>query len=153
MSLIFSRAKLLLRKKRYQEQLLQDTDAQLDQLERMTNDIEFAQVELRVLEGLKNGNEALKKMHDTLNIDEIERIMDETREGIEKQQEIDALLSGALTEDDEIAVENELEDIIKESMPNVPENQLPVNDDELTKLPSSPGNIVYITKLVQSILI
>lgn len=80
------RAKLLLRKKRYQEQLLQNTDGQLENLERLTHDIEYAQVELEVVAGLKTGNEALKKLNDALNIDEIEKILDETREGIEKQK-------------------------------------------------------------------
>jgi charged multivesicular body protein 6 len=32
------------------------------------------------------GNEALKKIHEVLNVDEVERILDETREGIEKQR-------------------------------------------------------------------
>ena len=40
----------------------------------------------QVLDGLKDGNAALKKMHDLVSIDEIERIMDETQEGIEKQK-------------------------------------------------------------------
>ena len=40
----------------------------------------------QVLDGLKDGNAALKKMHDLVSIDEIERIMDETQDGIEKQQ-------------------------------------------------------------------
>jgi charged multivesicular body protein 6 len=35
---------------------------------------------------LKVGNEALKKIHEVLNIDEVERILDETREGVEKQR-------------------------------------------------------------------
>ncbi|KAJ8958381.1 hypothetical protein NQ317_001994 [Molorchus minor] len=47
------RAKLLLKKKRYQEQLLLKTDAQLENLEKLTHDIEFAQVEVQVVEGLK----------------------------------------------------------------------------------------------------
>lgn len=42
------RAKLLLKKKKYQEKLLQDTDNQLDKLEQLTHDIEFAQIEVQV---------------------------------------------------------------------------------------------------------
>lgn len=140
MFLLFSRAKLLLRKKRYQEQLLHNTDAQLEQLERMTHDIEFTQIESRVLEGLKNGNAALKKMHDALDIDEIERIMDETREGVEKQQEIDALLSGALTTEDEEAVDAEFEDLIKETLPDVPVSDVETSETKLPETPSTPGN-------------
>ncbi|GBP88775.1 Charged multivesicular body protein 6 [Eumeta japonica] len=127
------RAKLLLRKKRYQEQLLQNTDAQLDNLEKLTHDIEFAQIEIQVLDGLKTGNVALKKVHEILNIDEIEKIMDETREGIEKQKEIDELISGQLTEEDEEAVEAELEEILDVNMelPEVPSDTLPRISEEV----------------------
>lgn len=65
---------------------MQKTDGQLENLERLTQDIEFAQVELEVVSGLKTGNDALKKINDALNINDIEKILDETREGIEKQR-------------------------------------------------------------------
>lgn len=42
------KAKLLLRKKKYQEGLLDRTDGQLDNLERLVQDLEFAQVEKQV---------------------------------------------------------------------------------------------------------
>lgn len=117
------RALLLLRKKKFQEQILSKTDGQLENLEHMVHDLEFAQVELRVVDGLKVGNAALKKLHDLLSIDEIEKIMDETKEGIEKQKEIDDILSGELTENDETEIEAELDVLlaaeIAEKAPNV----------------------------------
>lgn len=51
------RAKLLLRKKRFQEQLLDTTDGQLENLERMIHDLEFSQVELQVNFTVNNGQE------------------------------------------------------------------------------------------------
>ncbi|XP_022830550.1 charged multivesicular body protein 6-A [Spodoptera litura] len=121
------RAKLLLKKKKYQEKLLQNTDNQLEKLEQLTHDLEFAQIEVQVIDGLRTGNEALKKVNDILNIDEIEKILDETREGIEKQREIDELISGQLTEEDEDAVEAELEAILDvgDQLPDVPTEDLP----------------------------
>lgn len=126
------RAKLLLRKKKYQENLLQNTDTQLNKLEQLTHDLEFTQIEIQVLDGLKNGNAALKKVHDILNIDEIEKIMEETREGIEKQRELDELISGQLTADDEESVEAELEAILDvgDKLPEVPTEELPEAEDE-----------------------
>lgn len=123
------RAKLLLRKKKFQETQLSNADKQLENLEKMTADLEFAQVELQVIEGLKQGNVALKKVHDLMDINEIEKIMDETREGVEKQQEIDAILSGALSEEDEENVLAELDALAAEeatsSLPEVPAEDLP----------------------------
>ena len=92
------RAKLLLRKKKFQEGLLEKTDAQLDQLERLVHDIEFATIQKQVLDGLKSGNEALEKANAMFSLDEIEDIMADTQEAVEKQREIDSLLSGQLTE-------------------------------------------------------
>ncbi|KDR11542.1 charged multivesicular body protein 6-A [Zootermopsis nevadensis] len=117
------RAKLLLRKKRFQEQILQRTDIQLENLEFLVHDLEFCQIEMQVINGLKVGNEALKKIHEVLNVEEVEKILDETREGVEKQQEIDDLLAGALTPEDEEAVEEELEQIIQAEMPDVPQEE------------------------------
>lgn len=122
------RALLLLRKKRFQEQVLSKTDGQLENLERMVHDIEFAQVEIQVIDGLKVGNTALKKLNDLLSIDEIEKVMDETREGIEKQREINDILLGELTVEDESEVEAELDALlaaeVKEVAPEVPEEIL-----------------------------
>lgn len=58
----------------------------LENIEIMTHDIEFAQVEIRVIDGLKVGNTALKQLNQLLSIEEIEKIMDETKEGVEKQK-------------------------------------------------------------------
>ncbi|XP_067631085.1 charged multivesicular body protein 6-A [Eurosta solidaginis] len=133
------RAKLLLRKKKFQETQLSNADKQLENLEKMTADLEFAQVELQVIEGLKQGNLALKKVHDLMDINEIEKIMDETREGVEKQQEIDAILTGALSTQDEEDVLAELDALAAENdvsqLPEVPTEDLPernVAEEDLT---------------------
>ncbi|KAK7590944.1 hypothetical protein V9T40_002557 [Parthenolecanium corni] len=114
------RAKLLLKKKRYQEQLLEKTDGQLENLEKLTQDLEFAQIETKVVEGLQIGNTALKKINEMLDIANIEQILDETREGVEKQNEINALLSGEFTAEDDEAIENELSELISDAE-NIPE--------------------------------
>lgn len=129
---------MLLRKKKYQEKLLTNTDSQLENLEKLASDIEFAQVETQVLDGLKNGNTALKKVQELLSIDEIERIMDETREGVEKQQEIDSILSGRLTEDDEDAVLSELNELI--AMEEA-DKEAPMDEDLSEKLPDVPTDL------------
>ncbi|XP_075559215.1 vacuolar protein sorting 20 isoform X1 [Dermacentor variabilis] len=121
------KAMLLLKKKRFMEQMLEKTDGQLTNLERMVHDIEYAQIEIQVVEGLKVGNESLKKLHEVLSVEAIEKLIDETQEGIEKQKEIDDLLSGQLTAQDDEAVLAELEALVSEEearavldLPSVP---------------------------------
>ena len=150
------RAKLLLRKKKYQESLLTRTDGQLDNLQTLVNDLEFAQVEQQVVNGLKTGNEALKKANEMLSITEIEQIMDDTAEAIEKQKEIDLLISGQLSAEDEDDVLQELDDLVAaEAEANEAEaNEAEVEDDVTlpevpTEEPSSTENLVVKEKKTQ----
>ncbi|XP_030390343.1 charged multivesicular body protein 6 isoform X1 [Gopherus evgoodei] len=121
------KAKLLLKKKRYQEQLLDKTENQISNLERMVQDIEFTQIEMRVIEGLKIGNECLNKMHEVMSIEEVERIIDETQDAVEYQRQIDEMLAGSFTEEDEDAILEELNAITQEQLelPEVPTEPLP----------------------------
>lgn len=57
------KAKFLLKKKRFLEGLLNNTDTQLENLQQMVDNIEFTQIEVKVVEGLKQGNEALNQLH------------------------------------------------------------------------------------------
>lgn len=156
---LYRRALCLLRKKRFQEEQLSKLDNMLDNIEKLTYDLEFTQVEMKVLDGLKAGNAALKKLHQIINVDEVERIMDETREGIEKQkvcifegifilkrlhmilsffsllQEIDEILSGGLTQEDEDAVLDELNDLLAQ------EQEENVNE-KINNLPEVPTELV-----------
>ncbi|KAI0232558.1 Charged multivesicular body protein 6 [Lamellibrachia satsuma] len=128
------KAKLLLRKKKYQETLLIKTGQQLDNIEKMVHDLEFAQLEMTVMDGLKSGNEALKKLHQILSVEDVEKILDETTEAVEYQQEIDALLAGGLTQEDEADVLNELDQILLETSPAVPT----MVEDKPINLPDVP---------------
>ncbi|CAL8265647.1 charged multivesicular body protein 6 [Gadus morhua] len=122
------KALVLLKKKRYQDQLLEKTDNQISNLERMVQDIEFTQIELKVIEGLKVGNDCLKSMHEVMSIEDVERIMDETQEAIEYQRQIDEILAGTLTQEDEESVLAELRALTQEEevqLPDVPTDPLP----------------------------
>ncbi|KAG7175535.1 Charged multivesicular body protein 6-like [Homarus americanus] len=136
------RAKLLLRKKRFIEEQLKKTDGTLENIERMIQDIEFSQIELQVVDSLKVGNESLKQINEMLSVEDVERILDETQEAVEKQQEIDALLSGGLlTEEDETAVEEELDAIIAEAVQKqLPEAPTAVENPEVL-LPDVPETL------------
>jgi len=135
------RAKLLLRKKKYQEGLIDTAEKQLDQLERLTQDLEFSQVEHRVLEGLKEGNKALERANSVFSTEDIEELMDETREAVDKQREIDELLSGKLTEADEEDVLKELDALIEEglALPAAGNQVLPVEKEDIV-LPAAPDH-------------
>ncbi|XP_057664468.1 charged multivesicular body protein 6-A-like [Diorhabda carinulata] len=114
------RAKLIIKKKRFQEQLMFKLDKILNNIEQILNDMEFVQIENQVVEGLKIANETLKKINAALDIKNIETILDDTKEGADKQKIITELISGYFTEEDEAAIEEELIDMLEEDLPNVP---------------------------------
>lgn len=133
------RALLLLKKKRYQESLLAKTDGQLDNIEQLVGNVEFAQIEAKVVEGLKAGNESLKQLQKVMSLEQVEKIMDETREAVEYQNEIDTLLSGQLTAEDEDAVLAELDEITKVDLPEVPTEKVDLPEVPAEKLPDTTG--------------
>lgn len=104
---------MLLRKRKYQENLIITVDGQLENIEKMTADLEFAEIEKQVFEGLTVGNVALAKVHAIMSVESVEQLLDETREGVDKQKQIDALLVGVLTDDDEEDVMAELDRLVE----------------------------------------
>ncbi|XP_025416304.1 charged multivesicular body protein 6-A [Sipha flava] len=139
------KAKLLLRKKKYQTEQLERTEASLDTVEKLIQDLEYSQIETKVIESLKAGSVALKKANELLNVEEIEQLLDETKEGIDKQREITDLLSGALSSEDEELVEAELNELISnehqkamDKLPIVPLDNSPFNAPEIKEEQKSP---------------
>lgn len=82
------KAKLLLKKKKFYENNIHNTDQQLDNLDQLVTSLEFKQIESQVFSSMKVGNECLKKLNEMMSLDEIEDLMDDTREAIEHQQVI-----------------------------------------------------------------
>lgn len=75
-----------LRQRKYQEQLLSKTDAQLQTLQELVSSIEFTQIQATVMKGLEMGNEVLKQLHKEVSLEKVEKLMDQTREGVEYQR-------------------------------------------------------------------
>ena len=131
-----SKAQLALRRKKYQESLLAKTDAQLEQLEKLTNSVEFALIQKDIIYGLEQGTNVLKSIHREIGgIDHVEKLMGDTAEAIAYQEEISDMLGGQMTNQDEDEVEDELSALEVElnpniAMPSVPGTSLPVKYDK-----------------------
>ncbi|KAI9884652.1 MAG: hypothetical protein M1823_003572 [Watsoniomyces obsoletus] len=110
-----SRALLALRRKKYQETLLEKTDAQLAQLERLTDEVDFALVQKDVLYGLQLGTNVLKEIHKEMGgIENVEKLMGENEEARAYQEEVSEMLGGKISNQDSEEVEEELEELSKE---------------------------------------
>jgi charged multivesicular body protein 6 len=75
------RALLALRRKKYQESLLDKTNSQLLQLEQLTSQVEFALVQKDVMYGLQQGTQVLQTINREMGgIEGVERLMGENEE-------------------------------------------------------------------------
>lgn len=125
------RALLALRRKKYQEQLLSRTDGQLQQLEQLVRNVEFAQIQKDVVFGLQQGTKVLKEIHAEMGgIERVELLMGESAEAIAYQNEISEMLGERITNQDEEEVEDELAALAAEvngpaKLPDVPDTKLP----------------------------
>ena len=94
------RALLALRRKKYQESLLEKTDGQLAQLEQLTGQVEFALVQKDVLFGLQQGTKVLQTINQEMGgIEGVERLMGETEEARAYQEVCPSVLSRVLVQD------------------------------------------------------
>ncbi|KAI1388864.1 charged multivesicular body protein 6 [Hypoxylon trugodes] len=125
------RALLALRRKKYQESLLEKTDAQLAQLEQLTRSVEFALIQKDVIFGLQQGTRVLRDIHAEMGgIEHVEKLMGETADAIAYQKEVSDMLGGRITNQDEDEVEDELAALELEVngpavLPNAPDTKLP----------------------------
>ncbi|KAJ3935455.1 MAG: Snf7 family [Lentinula lateritia] len=127
------RALVALRRRKYQQGLLLKTDGQLENLQQLVSSIEFSLVEVSVLHGLKQGNEVLKEIHKEMNLESVEKLLEETAEAREYQREIDEMLANNLSLDEEDAVQAEL----RELQAAVRAETEPSNDVQLPSVPTS----------------
>jgi charged multivesicular body protein 6 len=77
---------LALKKRRYQLQLLKKTETQLESVLELVNGLEFAKVQQRVVEGLRGGTRVLRELHREMDLEQVGRLMDDTRDAIAYQE-------------------------------------------------------------------
>ncbi|KAL9715931.1 Vacuolar protein sorting-associated protein 20 [Leucoagaricus gongylophorus] len=118
------RAMIALRRRKYQEGLLVKTDQQLETLEQLVSTIEFSLVEVSVLHGLKQGNEVLEEIHKEMNLETVEKLLEETQEAREYQREVSEMLANNLTLDDEEAVQEDLRQLEAEVLGKIAEDPI-----------------------------
>ncbi|KAL8746957.1 MAG: hypothetical protein Q9190_001077 [Brigantiaea leucoxantha] len=107
-----SKALLALRRKKFQESLLAKTDAQLETLEQLTSNVEFALVQKDVVYGLQQGTAVLKQIHTEMGgIENVEKLMGDSEDARAYQRDISEMLAGQMSNQDEDEVEDEIEEL------------------------------------------
>lgn len=89
-----------------------------------------------VLYGLRQGNQVLKEIHREMSLESVEKLMEETADGIAYQREISNMLAGRMSNEEEDEAEDELAQMEKEErlktmqaeMPSAPVAALPTKE-------------------------
>ncbi len=142
------KALLALRRKKFQESLLARSDKEIETLEQLTSDVEFASVQKDILYGLQQGTSVLKQIHAEIGgIDHVEKLMENNAEARAYQEEVSEMLRGQMTNQDEDEVEDELE-AMEGEVSGVHE---PTAEPDAVHYPSTPTKEpVYAGELKQS---
>ena len=126
------RAKLALRMKKLRDKEADRIEAQLTSLQELLMGVERAEMTLRVVEGLKSGNEALKRLNALMPVEEVQRVLDEAQDERDKLDEVSSVLAQGLdasAEEEALAELAELERQVTSKLPDAPSHVV---------LPSAP---------------
>lgn len=114
------RALLVLKMRRLREEEQAKAETQLLNVETLITQIEWETEQLRVFDALKSGNQALEAIHQIMSLEEVEKLMADTADSIEYEQEISRILSGNLSAGAEEDVLKEFEALQAELAPPAP---------------------------------
>lgn len=143
-------AKAALRRKKMHEKTLDQTSAQIAQIEQQIYSIEAANINQETLNAMKTAGKAMKEIHGGMTIDQVDKTMDELREQQQLGEEIaNAITSAPIGEPiDEGELEDELEGLEQEMLDErmVKTGAVPVGG-ELNKAPAVPSGAVASKKV------
>lgn len=122
-------ALVVVKKKKLQQTLLDKTLVQLDNVQQLLEQIDFAKVNAQVFESLKAGKNALEQLNAVMSVEDVEKLLEENADQMAVAEEIDQAvrrhMGGDLTKEQEEEIEQEYQQLLQGEaadvdLPNVP---------------------------------
>jgi charged multivesicular body protein 4A/B len=147
-------AKAALRRKKLHERTLEQTSAQIAQVEQQIYSIEAANINQETLNAMKNAGSAMKQIHGNLTIDKVDATMDELREQHALGEEIASAITNApigepVAEGD---LEDELEALEQEALDEQMLNTGPTPVSRLPGVAEGPSKFLETLGWKESML-
>eukprot|EP01091_Cochliopodium_minus_P014189 TRINITY_DN4779_c0_g2_i1.p1 TRINITY_DN4779_c0_g2~~TRINITY_DN4779_c0_g2_i1.p1 ORF type:complete len:221 (+),score=86.92 TRINITY_DN4779_c0_g2_i1:27-665(+) len=145
-------ALLALKKKKLQETQLEKVENQIFNLDQMIQTVDWKVQELQVIEAMKQGKNALEELNDMMKIEDVEQLMLENEEALQKARELEELLTGKFNEEEDEEIENELNKLIEEEdlentqdLPNVPQHDVPKVEKTTTQTKQTNKKVALVS--------
>lgn len=111
------RALLVLRKKKYQQSLLDKTELHLLAVEEAIATIEFQSVQNTIFENLRAGTDVLRLLQREVSLEQVEKLVEDTQDAYEYQKQVTELLSSQNTFVDNDQVQQEFDSLLISLLP------------------------------------
>ncbi|KAG5188529.1 Snf7-domain-containing protein, partial [Tribonema minus] len=108
------RALVLLKIKRFKAEQASKADAQLFTVTELLETVEWEGHQAQVLAALSEGTKALNSLHEAMPIEDVEQLMADTQEALEYEQQVNSIIAGAWSPENEDELLEEFEALQKE---------------------------------------
>ena len=129
------RAATALRMKKLKEREVERAEAQLFSVQELLMGVERAEITVQVVEGLKQGNEALRRLNALMPVDEVRAVLEETEEHQQRVDELNRMLAESL---DPVAEEEALKELGEIAA------EVAATDPRLRELPTAPQHPIQV---------
>ena len=105
--------------------------------------MESSEMQKSVLESIESGTSALKKLQETMKLEDVEKLLQENKEAIEYQEEVSAILGQELRPGD-VPDDEQLEEELNRYLEKEKDKETgkePKEPEVETELPSAPMNL------------
>jgi charged multivesicular body protein 6 len=104
--------------------------------------VEWESHNLEIMKALQGGTAALNAIHAEMSVDDVERLLEESAEAVEMQNEIDRMLTGQFNAEDDLELNSEFEDLMRAANPTAAEPK--AEEGAAMRLPDAPSHPVTV---------